>query len=172
MITGEERREGILEQLRRQAVPLSGRWLAGRYRVSRQVIVQDIALLRAAGEPILSTSRGYMLSQSETVYRTFKLIHPEAQTQEELCTIVDLGGRVINVMIDHPIYGRLEADLDLDSRRKVQDFMGHTRREPDGTWKPCPACAHYHTVAAGSTAILDLIEQELDEKGFLLEARP
>ena len=170
MITGEERRDGILEQLRSQAAPLSGRWLANRYSVSRQVIVQDIALLRAAGQPILSTSRGYVLSCPEPVRRTFKLTHPEAQTQEELCTIVDLGGRVVNVMIDHPIYGRLEADLNLDSRHKVQDFMGHTQRRQNRALSPCPSCAHYHTVAAGSTQILDLIQQELDAKGFLLEA--
>ena len=76
---------------------------AKKFGVSRQVIVQDIALIRAAGYEIISTNRGYILNQPKTVCRIFKVQHTDEQLEEELNTIVDLGGCVDNVMIHHRV---------------------------------------------------------------------
>ena len=113
---GSERREQIIRQIQESKAPVSGTKLASFYNVSRQVIVQDIALIRAAGYEIISTNRGYILNQPKTVCRIFKVQHTDEQLEEELNTIVDLGGCVDNVMIHHRVYGNLDAELVLISR--------------------------------------------------------
>ena len=159
---GSERREQIIRQIQESKAPVSGTKLASLYSVSRQVIVQDIALIRAAGYEIISTNRGYILNQPKTVCRIFK---------EELNTIVDLGGCVDNVMIHHRVYGKMEAELALSSRRKVGAFMEDIRSGKSSPLKNITSNYHYHKVSADSEETLDLIEQELREKGFLVEER-
>ena len=100
---GSERREQIIRQIQESKAPVSGTKLASFYNVSRQVIVQDIALIRAAGYEIISTNRGYILNQPTTVCRIFKVQHTDEQLEEELNTIVDRGGCVDNVMIHHRV---------------------------------------------------------------------
>ena len=75
MMTGSERRTAIINQIKNSTVPVSGKALAAQYAVSRQVIVQDIALIRAAGHEIISTNRGYLLNEDASVQRTFKVKH-------------------------------------------------------------------------------------------------
>lgn len=87
--------------------------LAKTFQVSRQVIVQDIALIRAEGNNVISTNRGYILNAPHTVSRIFKVHHTDADLENELCGIVDLGGKVINVMVNHRVYGHIEAELNI-----------------------------------------------------------
>ena len=108
-MTGTERRNQIIERIRKNDVPVSGTMLAKEFEVSRQVIVQDIALIRAAGYDIISTHRGYLLNEPISVNRVFKVQHTDEQTEEELYSIVDLGGTVANVMVNHKVYGQMEA---------------------------------------------------------------
>ena len=171
MIEGDIRREKIIEIMSNQKEPVSGSDLAKKFGVSRQVIVQDIALLRAAGYEIISTNRGYILNQPKTVCRIFKVQHTDEQLEEELNTIVDLGGCVDNVMIHHRVYGKMEAELALSSRRKVGAFMEDIRSGKSSPLKNITSNYHYHKVSADSEETLDLIEQELREKGFLVEER-
>ena len=168
---GSERREQIIRQIQESKAPVSGTKLASFYNVSRQVIVQDIALIRAAGYEIISTNRGYILNQPKTVCRIFKVQHTDEQLEEELNTIVDLGGSVDNVMIHHRVYGKMEAELVLNSRRKVGAFMEDIRNGKSSPLKNITSNYHYHKVSADSEETLDLIEQELREKGFLVEER-
>ena len=168
---GSERREQIIRQIQESKAPVSGTKLASLYSVSRQVIVQDIALIRAAGYEIISTNRGYILNQPKTVCRIFKVQHTDAQLEEELNTLVALGGCVDNVMIHHRVYGKMEAELALSSRRKVGAFMEDIRSGKSSPLKNITSNYHYHKVSADSEETLDLIEQELREKGFLVEER-
>ena len=168
---GSERREQIIRQIQESKAPVSGTKLASLYSVSPQVIVQDIALIRAAGYEIISTNRGYILNQPKTVCRIFKVQHTDEQLEEELNTIVDLGGCVDNVMIQHRVYGKMEAELALSSRRKVGAFMEDIRSGKSSPLKNITSNYHYHKVSADSEETLDLIEQELREKGFLVEER-
>ena len=166
-----ERRKEILKTLQSSDFPVAARELAAKFGVSRQVIVQDIALIRAAGYEIISTNRGYILNQPKTVCRIFKVQHTDEQLEEELNTIVDLGGCVDNVMIHHRVYGKMEAELALSSRRKVGAFMEDIRSGKSSPLKNITSNYHYHKVSADSEETLDLIEQELREKGFLVEER-
>ncbi len=122
-MTGTERRNQIIERIRKNDVPVSGTMLAKEFEVSRQVIVQDIALIRAAGYDIISTHRGYLLNEPISVSRVFKVQHTDEQTEEELYSIVDLGGTVANVIVNHKVYGQMEAELNINSRKKAKDFI-------------------------------------------------
>ncbi len=168
-MTGEERRADILSRIRQSSRPVAARALAEIYGVSRQVIVQDMALIRASGHEILSTNRGYLLQERRKISRIFKVRHSDEQLEEELCAIVDLGGCVENVIVHHKVYGRLEAHLGVDSRRKVRDFLEDLRSGKSSPLKNITSDYHYHEISADSVETLELIEDLLQEKGFLVK---
>ncbi len=128
-MTGTERRTKIVELIQNSEKPLSGTALAKQCDVSRQVIVQDIALIRASGYDIISTNRGYIIQEPLVRERVFKVNHTDEQLEEELYSIIDLGGTVVNVMVNHRVYGHMEAELRINSRRKVEAFMEDIRAE-------------------------------------------
>ena len=168
-MTGSERREAIVSRIENSEAPVSGTALAASFGVSRQVIVQDIALIRAAGYEILSTNRGYILNRSAVVSRTFKVRHTDEQLEEELYSIVDLGGCVKNVMVNHKVYGHMEAPLNITSRRKAAEFIADIRRGKSSPLKNITSGYHYHVIEADSEETLDLIADMLEKKGFLVK---
>lgn len=168
-MNGSERREQIIHQIQSSQEPVSGQKLAAFFSVSRQVIVQDIALIRAAGYDVLSTNRGYVLNSSTKYSRTFKVCHTDEQLEEELFGIVDLGGCVENVMVNHKVYGHLEAPLKIDSRREAQNFIQGIKSGKSSPLKNITSNYHYHVVSADSDEILGEIERMLAEKGLLVE---
>ena len=167
-----QRRTEILKLLQQEEKPVAARAMASQFGVSRQVIVQDIALIRAAGYDILSTNRGYILQTPATVSRVFKVNHTDEQLEEELCSIVDMGGCVENVMINHRVYGHMEAELHINSRRKVMEFIGDIKSGKSSPLKNITSNYHYHLIEADSEETLDLIEQVLKEKDYLVSNTP
>lgn len=167
-MTGTERRTKIVELIQNSEKPLSGTALAKQCDVSRQVIVQDIALIRASGYDIISTNRGYIIQESLVRERVFKVNHTDEQLEEELYSIIDLGGTVVNVMVNHRVYGHMEAELRINSRRKVEAFMEDIRSGKSSPLKNITSNYHYHKVAADSEETLDLIEEALRQKHFLV----
>ena len=168
-MNGEERRTEILKAIQSSSVPLSGTELARRFQVSRQIIVQDIAILRAANHEILSTNRGYLLTRSRAATRVFKVSHSDEQILDELNTIVDLGGEVLDVMVNHRIYGKVSAPLNIRSRRDVEAFVENIRTGRSTPLLNVTSGYHFHHVAADQEEILDEIEAALREKGFLAD---
>ena len=167
-MTGTERRTKIVELIQNSEKPLSGTALAKQCDVSRQVIVQDIALIRASGYDIISTNRGYIIQEPLVRERVFKVNHTDEQLEEELYSIIDLGGTVANVMVNHRVYGHMEAELRINSRRKVEAFMEDIRSGKSSPLKNITSNYHYHKVAADSEETLDLIEDALRQKHFLV----
>lgn len=170
-MSGEERRQEIINYISGSNTPASGTALAKLYHVSRQVIVQDIALLRAEGYEILSTNRGYFLNMPKAAKRVFYVSHDDSRIQEELNLIVDSGGKVLDVFIRHGVYGELRANLAVDSRKKVNAFLKNIQGGTCSPLKNITSGYHYHTVTAESEEILDSIEEELREKGFLVKEK-
>lgn len=169
-MTGSDRRQDIILQIQKSTCPLSGTKLAALYHVSRQVIVQDIALIRAVGYDIISTNRGYILNTAKSASRVFKVQHTDEQLEDELCSIIDLGGMVRNVMVNHRVYGRIEAEMNIDSRRKVAEFIEDIRSGKSSPLKNITSNFHYHKIFADKEETLDLIEGMLRDKGYLVEA--
>lgn len=168
-MTGSDRRTEIIRKIERSEEPVPAKALALKHGVSRQVIVQDIALIRASGYDIISTNRGYILNGMSKVSRIYKVQHTDEQLEEELSGIVDLGGCVENVMINHKVYGHIEAELGVNSRRKIAEFMKDIQCGKSSPLKNVTSGYHYHTVSADGDETLDMIEEMLKDKGFLVE---
>lgn len=166
-MTGQERRNQILQVLGTSTVPVSGSSLAKQFHVSRQVIVQDIALLRQGGADILSTHHGYLSQDRWICSRVFKVIHSDSEVEEELSLIVDLGGRVRDVFVYHKVYGVMRADMNIHSRRDIRRFLENISLGKSSLLKNITSGYHYHTVLAEDEYTLDIIQEALLKKGFL-----
>lgn len=164
---GSERRKKIIDILSNSTEPIKGTELSRMLGVTRQVIVQDMALLRAQEYELISTTKGYVLVNEKKVERVFKVIHTDDQVADELNLIVDYGGVVEDVFVYHKIYGTVQAKLSIHSRRDVDLFVENLSLGKSSLLKNVTSGYHYHTVSAPSEKILDLIQKELDEKGFL-----
>ena len=170
-MNGETRREKIYQMLQESSQPLTGTALANALHVSRQVIVQDIALMRAEQLPILSTNKGYLLRPDQTPAvqpkRVFFVRHTTAQVLEEFMTVIELGGRILDVPVEHELYGTIRTELLIDNARDAEEFAERLMRCRDNPLKVLTDDCHFHTVCAPSEKLLDLIEQELRTRGFL-----
>lgn len=171
-MTGSRRREEIVSKIKSSEVPVPGKELAKVYDVSRQVIVQDIALIRAAGYDIISTNRGYILNAPHTVIRECsKSVIRMNRWRMRLCRRGSgrQGGKCND---QSPDYGHMEAPLDVASRRNVKEFMEGIHSGKSSPLKNITSNYHYHTVEADSEETLDLIEQVLKEKDYLVSNTP
>jgi len=167
------RREQILALLRRAPGPVTGSELARRLGVSRQVIVQDIALLRAAGEDVLATPQGYRLGPGMPArpYRAVVAVrHTPAQTGDELYTLVEAGVRVLDVVVEHPLYGELRGLLLLDTRDDVTAFLERVASSGAALLSSLTGGVHLHTLEASHPDALEAARARLREKGYLLES--
>lgn len=173
-LTGAKRRKMLLDILQQSASPISGRALGTRTGVSRQVVVQDMALLRTQGYPIVSTTKGYCLECAEKARHTrrIKVCHTDGQVEDELTTIVDLGGAVLDVMVNHRTYGKMTAALNIRSRRDVRLFVDNMRSGKSAPLLNVTSGYHFHTITADSEAVLDEIEEQLCRKGYLADWLP
>jgi transcriptional regulator of NAD metabolism len=171
-MTGEERRIKILQKLHETGTPLSGTALAKEFHVSRQIIVQDIALMRAENYGILSTNKGYLLRSEKTESlqpkRVFFVKHRTDQVLEEFQTVIELGGKILDVAVEHEIYGQIRVDLLIETSADAVEFCEKLKNCRDNPLNVLTDHCHYHTVAAPSDKLLDLIEDELRSKNILL----
>ena len=164
-----ERRSEILSYLGNSHQPVSAGALSSKFGVSRQVIVQDIAILRAEGCSVISTSRGYMVDANNRAERVIKCRHTLEELVDEGEIIISLGGRVENIFVNHRIYGKISAALNLVTMTHVEELH---RSLVSGASKPLMSVTdgyHYHMVSAESEKVLDEIENKLREKGYLIE---
>lgn len=171
-MTGTDRRKKIIFLMRESDAPLSGTQLGRETGVSRQVVVQDIALLRTEGHPIVSTARGYFLDEPKQAMRLIKVCHTDEQVEDELTTIVDFGGTVLNVIVNHRVYGKVEAPLNIKNRRDVKRFVQDMVSGKSTPLLNVTSGYHYHKVLAENEEILDEIEEALREKNYLAEVLP
>ena len=172
-MTGEMRRGKILELLDGAEKPVSGTDLARACGVSRQVIVQDMALLRRDGHELASTNRGYVLmAPSSRPRRLIKVRHTDEQIELELNTIVDLGGTVEDVVVNHRTYGRLSAKLGVSSRRDVARYLAELEASNSAPLMHVTSGYHFHHVSADSEEALDDIEYALGSLSFIVSVMP
>lgn len=166
----KERRELLLDMLSKSTYPIKGDELASRLNVSRQVIVQDIALIRATGLDIIATPQGYIIYESKAAARTIECKnHADGdEFYEELKTIVDLGGIVKDVIVKHPLYGEIKVDLDIASNRDIDEFMKKASSDEFKQLSILTKDSHIHTIEAKNDEILDEIISSLSAKNILI----
>lgn len=166
----EERRQAILEHLRQSSRPVSAGYFAERFSVSRQVVVGDVALLRAAGADISATPRGYVILKSDRgLIRQVACLHDAAGMEAELNAMVDQGCAVLDVIVDHPVYGQLTGPLQLSSRYDVSQFLLRCGGEEARPLSDLTGGIHLHTLSCPDEAAFRRVQAALRELGVLLE---
>lgn len=166
----QERRSAIARMLEQAQAPLSATALAKEFSVSRQIIVGDIALLRAAGSDITATPRGYTIPHSAAgVTRTLACRHSGEDMEAELNAIVDHGCTVVDVTVEHPIYGQLTGPLNLSNRYEVGQFIARCREESASPLSLLTEGIHLHTVLCPNEDAFLRVQAALGKLGVLLE---
>ena len=168
-MTAAQRRSAIYEQLTRADAPISATALAQRFSVTRQVVVGDIALLRAEGHRITATPRGYMIPSETGLLRTIACHHSGADTQKELFAMVDCGCTVLDVTVEHPVYGEITAALQLACRYDVDEFV---RKMQENAAQPLSLLTeglHFHRLSVPDEAAFTRVCDALRHLGMLLE---
>lgn len=165
-----DRKEKIIEEIKKSDKPISASTLAKKLGVSRQIIVGDVALIRASGTNIIATPRGYILDfkQQNQTY-TIAVNHSQEQMADELYTIVDLGGCAIDVIVDHPVYGQLTGKLHLSSRYDVDQFIKKVNNNQAKPLSQLTDGLHLHTIQCPNEDTYQRIVSALDEKGYLFK---
>lgn len=166
-MSGDERRNKIISILEASAKAVPGAALSQMLQVSRQVIVQDIAIIRANGYEVMATNRGYVIHNDGEIQRVFKVNHTDEEIEQELQDIVDMGGKIKDVFVYHKVYGVVRAEMNVKSRRDVKNYMEQIHSGNSTPLKNITAGFHYHTIIADSVEALDDIQEKLQEDGFL-----
>jgi transcriptional regulator of NAD metabolism len=169
--SGAERRRRLTEWMRTQSGAVHGDDLARRFRVSRQCLVQDVAILRAAGVDIISTPQGYRLPRNApSAHRaTLACRHTPEQTEEELNILVDHGVRVLDVVVEHALYGELRGSLMIESRADVQDFLRRWQGAKASLLSTLTNGVHLHTVESNNKERIARAKAQLHQRGMLLK---
>ena len=165
----DERRNYIIKMLQENAESISANSLATFFNVTRQIIVSDIAILRASGYSISSDNRGYRLNIiNNNLVKKLVVNHSKDEVNDELYTIVDNGGKIINVIVDHPIYGNISAELNLFSRYDVDNFINRLYETNSNPLSFLTQGVHIHTIEVIDDKSFERIKNKLNELGILI----
>jgi len=164
----QTRRAKIAQRLRQASGPVSASALARECSVSRQVVVGDVALLRAGGLDIVATARGYTLARTEPGFiRTVACVHPSEKMARELEIMVDNGCRVLDVIVEHPVYGQLAGQLGLSSRYDVREFIRKVEENRALPLSCLTMGVHLHTLRCPDEDACRRVLEDLEREGFL-----
>ena len=170
----EERRQKILETLIDSKTPLTGTVLANKFQVSRQIIVGDITVLRATGHDIYATQRGYIIPnkpQNCNMLETICCRHTNDKdsVKKEFEIIVDNGGKVHDVIVEHPLYGEIRVNLFIATRREAYSFIEKMQKTKAAPLLVMTGGIHYHTIEVPDKETLNIICAELHKAGILVK---
>ena len=171
-MNAEQRRNLIIEKLEKMSAPVCATSLAEEFGVTRQIIVADIALLRAAGKAIRAEHRGYVLDKADASVLTKKIAvkHDKESVCDEFYAIVDNGGRVLDVSVDHSVYGRISAELNVVSRYDADKFVEKINLTGANPLSFLTHGLHIQTVAVENEESFERIKTKLTEMGIFIEA--
>lgn len=164
----EERLENLLKLLESNR-PVSGNFLAEKLGVTRQIIVQDIAILRSRGFDIISTARGYILNKQQPRFvRLIAVKHTKEDIRKELEIIVENGGEILDVIVEHPLYGEIRGIINVKTKDEIKMFLSQMETSNAEPLLTLSHGIHLHHIGSESLENLNKIEEKLKEIGFLL----
>ena len=99
--------------------------------------------------------------------RRIACIHSAEETRDELDAMVDCGCTVVDVIVEHPVYGQLTAPLHLSSRLDVDQFM--KRMDGAAPLSQLTGGVHLHTLSCPDETAYEHLLQLLRQRGFLVE---
>lgn len=166
-----ERREAILNKLMSKEEPIKGTDLAKAFNISRQVIVQDIALLRAQGEDIIATPQGYLIpiKKDNRIRKRIVCKHEGYNAiEDELQTMIDYGATIIDVIVEHPLYGQITSVLNINHKRDLDDFVSKITKKKAEPLATLTDGIHIHTIEIANEEIFEELKKALNKKGYLI----
>lgn len=166
----DERRNGIIKMLIREKGVIKGTTLAETFNVTRQIIVKDIAILRAKGTNIIATPDGYMVNDdsSNRVKSIIAVNHNDEDVIKELEIVVKYGGIIEDVIVEHPLYGEIKGILMIKNLNDLNKFKNSLKQINAKPLSILTNGVHLHTISADSVENMDLIKEELKKNGFIL----
>jgi hypothetical protein len=171
-MNSEERREKLLSILNRSTEPVTATTLAKKFSVSRQVIVGDIALMRAAGIKITATPRGYVLNsefESNDNIFTIACRHDQINMANELYTIVDNGGTILDVTVEHPVYGEISGELRISTRYDADMFLEKIKNKQAQPLMKLTGGIHLHRIKCKDEQSRKRIIEALKKEDIILK---
>lgn len=169
-MNSKDRRNEIQKLLYLSKYPIKGGALASRFSVTRQVIVKDIAILRAEGLNIIATPDGYIFNKFRNLYkRVFAIHHSKDDIKIELETIIKYGGIIEDIIVEHPLYGEIKAMIMIKTLDDINKFLKTFDESNAIPLSILTEGVHLHTISAETEEILDKIEKDLSKRGFILE---
>ena len=170
-MNGENRRKSIIELLEKGSGPISATKLANGFSVTRQIIVADIALLRASGYPIVSDYKGYALKKDacEGLKKMIAVKHGQSEVAEEFYAVVDNGGKVLDIIVEHTLYGKISAELNISSRYEADEFVKKLSETGANPLSMLTEGLHIHTVSVKDEETFCRIKEKLHTLGILIE---
>ena len=166
-----ERKSSILNKLKESITPIKGTDLAKLFNVSRQIIVQDIALLRAQGEDIISTPQGYMVpfKRDDRITKRIVCKHEGYNAiGDELQVMLDYGARILDVIVEHPLYGEITSQLNINNKIELEDFINNITKKKAEPLASLTEGIHIHTIEISNERIFQELKKALNEKGYLI----
>ena len=170
-MNAQSRRKAIMEVLQKEEEPTSASALARHFNVSRQIIVGDVTLLRAGGADISATPKGYILERDKGgILRQVVCIHSADQMGKELYICVDHGCCVLDVIVEHAVYGQLVGQLQVSTRYEVNQFLSLAAQNSVHALSELTGGIHLHTLRCPDEASFQRVWEELDAGGFLVKS--
>ncbi|SFC69629.1 transcription repressor NadR [Clostridium uliginosum] len=164
-----ERRAEILMYLTQRKDPLKGSEIARKYGVTRQIIVKDIAILRAKGENIMATPDGYIINKEMNKIKAIIAVkHKEEQLIEEMGIVIKYGGTIEDVIVEHPLYGEIRGMLMIKNYNELNKFSEKYKNQKGRLLSVLTNGVHLHTISADNDENINLIINELKENGFIV----
>lgn len=167
----KNRREQIKSLLISSDEPIKGQKLAEIFNVTRQVIVKDIAIIKAEGSNVIATPRGYMIADNNnTSIKTIIAVnHRREELEDELKTIIKYGGIVEDVTVEHPLYGEITAMLMIKNLFDLENFCENFKNYSAEPLSTLTQGIHLHTISCNNEKELTNILSALSKKGYLIE---
>lgn len=172
-MNSEERRVEILRIINESNEPITGKSLSEKFGVTRQIIVKDIGIIKAEGNEIVSTAKGYVLSnkKDEHLQREITVCHSSDDIEREMNIIVDLGGKILTTAVNHPVYGSVGEAINIKSRKDIKKFISKTNETGCMPLLELTKGEHKHIISADDVETLDEICLELKEAGYLISVK-
>jgi len=171
MYDTNERRKAIEQLLRGAKEPITGNNLSSIYGVSRQVIVQDIAVLRAGGLQVEASAQGYRIMRDEEYFASVVACRHGnmEELKRELYVVADAGACVSDIIVEHPVYGEIVGKLLIDSREAADQLVENLSRPDAAPLSVVTGGLHLHTITASTQEALDRAVEALRKSGFVVE---
>lgn len=169
----KDRRQVILDKLLQSAIPLKGIDLANQLGVTRQIIVKDIALIRASGSDIIATPEGYIMKSNNSglLRKVIPVVHTQDDIEDELMTMIKYGAIVESVIVSHNIYGEIKCNLMIKNIIDIENLISKFKKHNAEPLSSISSGVHLHTILVSDEEVYTNIVKELKTKKYYIESK-